>query len=683
MPEFTTIRKRDSTLAPFDPERIRSVIAKASECSEQLEAKEISMLVDEVLKRLSEKVNRRKDSIPTVEDVQDAIEEMLIKYEHTKVAKHFILYRHERQRIREEKEGLIGSIPDKRLSLNALKILRERYLLKDDAGTVTETSTELFHRVARAIAKADLLYDKKADLQKTEETFFKMLYDMEFLPNSPTLMNAGTKTQQLAGCFVLPLPDSIDGIFETLGNAAHIYKTGAGAGFSFSSIRPKHALITTSKGAASGPVSFLKIFDVTTEVMKQGGKKRGANIGILRVDHPDIIDFIRCKDFDEHIRNFNISVALTEEFMEAFKNNKNYSLINPTTGKPSGEQSARYVFDILSTAAWDNGDPGVIFLDRMQQDNPTPHEGPIAACSPCGEAPLLSYEACHLGSINLGSFAVNKRIDWKRLKEVVHTAVHFLDNAVDSTVYPSKDIETKTKKNRKIGLGVMGFADMLVKLRIPYNSEKGVAVAEKVMKFIQTEADIASETLAQKRETFPNWEQSIYCKTSPHFKGIQRLLRNATRTCISPTGSISMIADASPSIEPIFALSYVRQVFGNREFFYVDKNFEDALDEAKLHKDMILQLVLNQGSIQHIKEIPKQLRKVFVVTHDVEAEWHIKMQAAFQKYCDNAVSKTVNLPSNSTIKDVQQVYLDAYKLGCKGITIYRDKSKTSQIFNLT
>ncbi|MBU1975691.1 MAG: vitamin B12-dependent ribonucleotide reductase [Nanoarchaeota archaeon] len=606
-----------------------------------------------------------------------------MKFAPSQVVKSYIIYRYKRSLIREEKEAIIGTPKKSKLSVNALKVLKERYLLKDLQGNVVETPDELFMRVAKNIARADKLYDKNADVKKTIKEFYDVMANLDFMPNSPTLMNAGTDLQQLAACFVLPIEDSMEGIFGSLRDAAIIHKSGGGTGFSFSNLRARNSRVKSTKGVASGPVSFLTVYNAATEVIKQGGKRRGANMGILRVDHPDVLDFINCKEKNDAITNFNISIGLTEDFMRHVENDEEYPLIDPSTKEIVNKLNAKMVFDMLVSSAWRNGDPGIIFLDRINVDNPTPNIGEIESTNPCGEQPLLPYEACNLGSVNLGNFVNdNKKIDLERLAKVIHTAIHFLDNVIDMGKYPLPMITRMVRANRKVGLGVMGWADMLVELGVSYNSEQGVKLAEKVMAFVKKESDEASSELAKKRGVFPNWNGSIFNKNSKFFKGQHMRLRNATRTTIAPTGTIGMIADASGGIEPIFALSFVKRVMDGKELLYVDKNFKKALDENNLYTKELMDKVINQGSIQHVEDIPEEIRKVFVVAHDITPEYHLKMQAAFQKYTDNAVSKTVNFSNEAMVRDVESVYMMAYKLGCKGVTIYRDGSKELQVMNL-
>ena len=579
---FTQIKKRDGSIVAFNQEKIAQAIFRAAQSVGGKDLKlahEISQHVVDYLK-----TKHKEHYLLSVEEIQDAVERILIEEGHVKTAKQYILYRHDRNQLREEKAALIGRLGGKKLSLNSLRVLKERYLLRDRDGNVVETPEEMFRRVARAVAQTERQY-KKTDEKDIAEQFFQMMAHLDFLPNSPTLMNAGTSIQQLSACFVLPVKDSIQDIYETLKHAMLIQKTAGGTGFNFSHVRPRYSLVQSTKGHASGPVSFLRVYNAATEVIKEGGKKRGANMGVLRVDHPDILEFIHCKDKEGDMRNFNVSVMATDKFMRAVQENDDHALVNPITHKTVKKVSARYIFDSMVTSAWQNGDPGILFVDRINKDNATPHEGMLEATNPCAELPLLNYEACNLGSINLGNFVEDKKINWKRLAEIVHLAIRFLDNVVDANTYLLPQIETIVKKNRKIGLGVMGFADMLVKMRIPYNSKEGVAVGKLVSKFIRQEADAASMKLAEERGTFPNWEKSVYHRRSSHFKKKHMKLRNATRLSIAPTGSISMIADCSAGIEPLFALSYMKRVMGGKEFFYVDQNFKEALDEQGLKTD--------------------------------------------------------------------------------------------------
>lgn len=563
----------------------------------------------------------------------------------------------------------------KPFSDTAMAVLKQRYLKKDESGRVIETPEEMFRRVAKNIAKADLNYSASAkEVQLVEKTFCTVMENLDFLPNSPTLMNAGREYQQLAACFVLPIEDSIESIFETLKQAAIIHQTGGGTGFSFSNLRPKGDPVKASSGVASGPVSFMKIYDAAAEQIKQGGMRRGANMGILRIDHPDIIDFITVKDDPKVFTNFNISVAITDDFMEALEESKPYPLINPRTKKIVRELESRRVFNLLVLMAWKNADPGIIFIDTINKTNPTPHLGKIESTNPCGEVPLLPWEACNLGSINLSNFAKNGNIDYSRLAETVKVAVHFLDNVIDMSKYPVKQIEKMVKGNRKIGLGVMGFADLLVQLGIKYGTEKSFEIAEELMGFIERESHKASEELALQRGVFPNYKGSIY-------DGKSRL-HNATLTSIAPTGTISIIAGCSSSIEAIFAVVFRREILDGRVFYDVNPQFERIAKEAKFYSAALMEKIGKQGTITNITEVPKEIREIFVTALEVPPEAHVKIQAAFQKHVDNAVSKTVNLPQNATVNDVAEIFKLAYELRCKGITVYRYGSKEHQVLSV-
>ncbi len=574
----------------------------------------------------------------------------------------------------------IYSSLEPQLSVNALTVLEKRYLARNDKGDIIESPKGLFERVAKFVALADFFYGgTDDDVNQVATEFYDMMAEMFFLPNSPTLMNAGRPLGQLSACFVLPVEDSMEGIFDALKNMALIHKSGGGTGFSFSRLRPKNDVVSSTAGVSSGPVSFMNIFNTATETVKQGGTRRGANMAILNVDHPDILEFIKSKSEETSLTNFNISVALTDSFMEAARRREDYYLINPRNGTPSGKLNAGDVYDLIIDMAWKNGEPGIVFIDRINEFNPLKKIGLIESTNPCGEQPLLPYESCNLGSINLSKVVKEKdgrpEIDFELLKKITHRAVHFLDNVIDMNNYPLKEIEKKTKMNRKIGLGVMGYADMLIKLNIAYDSHEAIEVAESVMSFIQRESKIKSAELAINRGAFPTFEKSVYAE-----KG-ESPLRNATTTTIAPTGTISILADTSSGIEPIFALAYVRNVMDNDRLLEVNPQFQDALrnffsdDEI----DSIMDKVAVHGSVRDIEEVPESIKRVFVTAHDISPLWHINTQAVCQKYVDNAVSKTVNFPNSATKEDIREVYDLAYELGCKGVTVYRDGSRDNQV----
>ncbi|HMA66163.1 MAG TPA: vitamin B12-dependent ribonucleotide reductase [Chitinispirillaceae bacterium] len=563
------------------------------------------------------------------------------------------------------------------LTDNAKTVLEKRYLKKDDSGKIVETPEDLFFRVAENIAGAERLFSTEESTDVWTEKFYNVMADLDFLPNSPTLMNAGRDLQQLSACFVLPIGDSMEDIFNAVKYTALIHKSGGGTGFSFSNIRPKNDRVKSTKGISSGPLSFMRVFDIATETVKQGGTRRGANMGILNCSHPEIMEFVEMKEKDGVLSNFNISVGITNEFMDALKRDEEYPLRNPRTGEIIGRMKASKVFKRIVELAWKNGEPGIVFLDKINEHNPTPHIGVIESTNPCGEQPLLPYESCNLGSINLANMVSDnngkKEVNYFKLGNTVRTAVRFLDNVIEVNKYPLPEIEKMTKGNRKIGLGVMGFADMLIEFGIPYNSHEAAHLAEEVMKFIQEEGRKVSAFLARERGVFPNFSGSIYDTEN----GLR--VRNATVTTIAPTGTISMIANCSSGVEPMFAIVYEKNVLDGKKLLEVHPAFKRIAQTEGFYSDELMKMVADGGSLHKIYGIPKRIRDIFVTSHDIEPRWHINLQAAFQKYTDNAVSKTVNFRHEATMAEVDEVYRLAYDLNCKGVTVYRDGSRQNQV----
>ncbi|MEM3546074.1 MAG: adenosylcobalamin-dependent ribonucleoside-diphosphate reductase [Candidatus Bathyarchaeia archaeon] len=763
MPPLKVI-KRDGRIVDFDKNRIIEAIWKAFKATGLNDRVLAVKLGNEVVSILDEKFGF--EHTPHVEQIQDIVEETLVKHGLYEVAKAYILYRRKRTEIREFKR-MLGVVDDMKLTVNAITILRSRYLLRDERGEVCETPKQMLIRVARYIGLVDAFYwddvydkDAKQPVRQVQDyeyrtsielsnyelemmkrlynrlgkegkmkvefekllslleerwndlyenvidVFFQVMANRYFLPNSPTLMNANAPLGQLSACFVLPIEDSMESIFESLKNTALIHKSGGGTGFNFSKLRPKGDVVKSTSGIASGPVSFMRIYDVATEVIKQGGKRRGANMGILRIDHPDIIDFIYAKSEEGILRNFNISVAVTDDFMEAVEKGEDFELINPRTGKSVRKVNARYLFDLIVYNAWRTGDPGLIFIDTINKHNPTPQLGTIEATNPCGEQPLLPYESCNLGSINLELMVKNENgrwdVDWKKLREVVKVAVHFLDNVIDANNFPTDEIEKATLRTRKIGLGIMGWANMLFRLGIPYDSEEAVVLARRIMEYINYHSKLASIELAESRGPFPAFKGSIYDSEVPimpfeaggeakyrhlNWDEVRDLIknhgiRNAATTTIAPTGTISLIAGTSSGIEPNFALAYSRTVLGSVKLFEVNHILEEVLRERGLYSDELITEISKSGSLANVQGVPEDIKKVFVTALEVDVDWHVKVQAAFQEFTDNAVSKTINLKQDASPEAVKKAFLLAHRLGCKGITVYRYGSRKEQVLEV-
>lgn len=727
------VRDDNGIVSPWDSRRLEaSLLAAAQAAHVELSWERVTSLVAETLSRIQRLHLAATQPLPGMEvalsgadgyvdtaEIRDTVVSLLLEQGEVALAEAYLAI------CSKPHPGIVGArhdvplpgrhagSPPTGLTPNALTVLRKRYLRKDDQGNVIETPEEMFRRVAATVAAADKLYSGQADPLAAEETFYRLMTNLDFLPNSPTLMNAGRPQGQLSACFVLPVDDSIVSIFEAVKQAAIVQQTGGGVGYSFSRLRPAGDIVRSTKGIASGPLSFMKVFDSATEAIKQGGTRRGAQMAILRVDHPDILDFIAAKEKEGVFTNFNFSVAITTDFMTALAEDRDYPLINPHTWQEVRRLRAREVFDRIVHGAWLNGEPGVIFLDRINEYNPTPALGQIESTNPCGEQPLLPNESCNLGSINLANMVKDGRIDWAKLEAVTKEAVHFLDNVISVNHFPLPQIEESTLKTRKIGLGVMGLADMLFQLGIPYNSEEGVAVAAKVMEAINYWSKEASCDLAATRGPFPAFSDSIYAagrlpipdpEDGPGYKWsewpsladaptfdwaalrarVKEGIRNATTTTVAPTGTISIIAGVSSGIEPAFALSYVRRhlLDAGDELVEVNPIFEQAAKEGGFYSPELMQRIAQKGGVGDMDQVPEWVRRVFVVAHDIAPEWHVRMQAAVQRYVDNSVSKTVNFPNKATEEDVRRAYLLAYELGCKGITVYRDGSRSVQVLNI-
>jgi ribonucleoside-diphosphate reductase alpha chain len=658
------IRKRDGRVVDFQREKIASALARAF----RAQGREEGEAPRELAKKVAKEAERRfSDSIAGVEDIQDMVERALIDAGYADVAKAYILYRQKRSEIREAKSYL-GVADDLKLSVNAIAVLKKRYLRRDEHGNVVERPGEMFERTASHVSRSEIKYGGDAEHYRRE--FLRMMRNLEFLPNSPTLMNAGLPLGQLSACFVLPVEDSLPGIFESLKNMALIHQSGGGTGFSFSRLRPKDDVVRATGGVASGPVSFMRVFDTATDVIKQGGRRRGANMGVLRVDHPDILEFIEAKEKPGFLENFNISVAATDEFMRASRRGDDIDLVNPRSGIVSRSLNAGEIMSLVANSAWRGGDPGMIFIDRINAAHPLP--GKIEATNPCGEQPLLPFESCNLGSINLSRLVEKGELNWTRLGELVALAVRFLDDVIDVNRFPLKQIELATLQSRKIGLGVMGFAEMLIEMNVSYSSPDAIRLAEEIMSFISARGREESARLGIERGSFPLYEES-------RLRGWGSM-RNSTITTIAPTGTISIIARTSSGIEPLFALAYVRHVLEGARLLELSPLFEQAAQKRGIYTPELKAKLARKGTAVDMEGVPQDLKELFVTALDIPPEQHLRIQAAFQKYTDNAVSKTVNLPADASVSDVLRAYNLAYDLGCKGVTVFRYGSRSQVLY---
>ncbi len=694
MPQILQIKKRDNNIVDFDVQKISQAIFHAAQSvggDDTIESDRLAQLVADMLNQ-----KFKHTSIPSVEEVQDIVEKVLIEEGHAKTAKAYILYREKRRQVRDEQMKLMNGFTTKLpFTNNALRVIAGRYLVRDDEkGSIVESPEGMFHRVADSLAAIERNYGKgDTEVKHTAQQFWEVLSSFEFTPAGRTLANAGAPTPLISNCIVLHMEDSMKGIFKTLSDAALLQKAGSGLGFPFHLLRPAGAFCKSSRGTAGGPVSFLHVYNEAFGVIKQQGR-HGANMAVMKVDHPDILEFIHCKAVEGRIKNFNISVGITDAFMEAVKSESKEPWMCQFNGiqmKPrrvyrnkdmviekieDETLTASELLHEIVTAAWHNGEPGVVFLDAVNRSNPVPKLGTIEACNPCGEQFLHDGDVCNLGSINLERFVVKGQVDYERLKVVTGIAIRMLDNVIDLTDFPVEKVNLTFRGNRRIGLGIMGFADMLYQLGIPYNSEEGIRTAEAVMSTIQKASHDMSEKLADEKGVFPNYELSIFKE-----RGVK--MRNAALTTIAPTGSIAMIYDVSSGVEPYFALSYYKQnVMGGQSLYYGNKHFEQTLRDRGLYSQELMQKVAEHGTIQDIEEIPEDIKKVFVTAMDISAEDHIRMQAAFQRHIDNSISKTVNFTNSATKEDVMNGYLLAWELGCKGCTVYRDGSREIQILSI-
>lgn len=668
----TQVKKRDGAVVEF----------KISKIADAIEKTMLACGIDneDLPKQLAEKVGEEANSkypgelyIPTVEEIQDIVEKTLINQGQAEMAKAYILYRQKRAELRKLKQSILGRFDDSKLSVNGLLVAKSRYLMKDESGSVIESPKEMFRRVAKSVSDIEKKYKMdKEKINALREEFFEAMNGLEFIPGGRILANAGTKKGMLYSSFVIPVNDSMKGIFRALYDKALIQRQGGGTGFSFTRLRAKGTRLTSSTGFAAGPIAFIKLFDHASDLTIHVGNRKAANMGSLSVEHPDIVEFITMKDRRE-IKNFNVSVEITDNFMQAVKNNGKYPLKDPGSGEVVDMVDANNIFHLITTMAWKTGDPGVLFIDRINQSNPLPKVSRIETTDPCGDQLLLPYEGGNVGAINLSKFVRSKKIKWKRLEEVIRLGVRFLDNVVDLSSFPTSKAEEMAKGTRRIGLGVMGFADMLYKLNIPYNSEKAIETAEKIMKFISGTAYSVSEELASEKGVFGFYDSSIY-------KG-EKKLRNASIIAISPTGSRSILADTSPGIEPNFGLGYIRKVLGNMEITHINRVIEDVLKEHNLYSEDVVRGIINKNSLSNVN-IPEEIKNIFVTAYNITPEWHVSIQAAFQKYIDNAISKTVNFRKGATIEDIKKVFMMAYESGCRGVTVYREGSLSDEVITL-
>jgi ribonucleoside-diphosphate reductase alpha chain len=656
------VKRRNGEIILFDRTRISNAIYKAANAAGGTDKEKPEELTDNVIEELI----KTNINVPTVELIQDTVEKVLIEKGHAKTAKQYILYRATHEKEREQRQSILGEAEDMKIDIAGALIAKKRYL--EHKNNKIETIKEMFLRVADEIIKGEKIHNK--DWKIIYDKYLDMMIKLEFIPSGRILANSGKKNRFLMSSFVLPVEDKIESIFETLRKAMIIQKGGGGTGFDFSKIRPRGSKTEQTESSASGPLSFIIMFNDASRTIKNRGNRMGANMGVLRVDHPQILDFITLKE-KINLEHFNISVGITSAFMEAVSKNQEYSIIDPYSKKEIEKIKARRVLDLMATMAWKSADPGILFIDTINEKNPTKNQGLISATDTCGEMPMHDFESTPLGSINLTKFINKDEINYEKLKEITHLAVRFLDNVIDASWYPFEEIEKATKNNRKIGLGIIGWADLLYTLKIPYNSNKAVNLAKEIMGFINKEADIASQILAKERGTFPLYKGSKFEKEN-------KKRRNAIVTAIPPTGSISMLAGTSSSIEPNFALSMMRQLFGNEKILLVNKEFEKILKENKLYSEQLMKEVAEKGSISDI-DIPEDIKNVFVVAHQIEPKWHLRMQAAFQENVEGAISKTINFPSNASMQEIYETFTEAYKLGVKGISVYRDGSKSNQV----